>query len=97
MAACTTTDGIWSQVKNGGNANLSDQEFYGKAIDLMCQLAGAITSGGGAASGLTFTQAAGDPPLDGSVTTQGYKNTTSGVKFINVAWPVTAAPQWEQI
>lgn len=51
--------------------------------------------GGGGGGGLTFTSAAGIPPVDGSVTTQGYINTSSGAKYINVAWPSTASPNWQ--
>lgn len=56
-------------------------------------------NGGGGSGGLSnfFTFAAGAPPTDGSITTQGYWNTTDDTKYANTAWPDTAAPTWESM
>lgn len=50
--------------------------------------------------GLTFTDGVGPPAIDGSITTQGYRDVTDPnfpVLYLNTAWPVTAAPVWDQI
>jgi len=47
--------------------------------------------------GLTWEKGAGPPPTDGTVLKQGYKNTTTGVKYINLAWPDTANPEWDPL
>lgn len=54
-------------------------------------------SGGGGAGGfgVLFDEAAGAPPVDGSILKQGYIDTDTGVKYINTNWPDTAAPVWE--
>jgi hypothetical protein len=59
----------------------------------------AAGGGGGGAGGLIFTSGVGDPAIDGSIATQGYLDTSLSppAKYINVAWPVTAAPVWEAI
>lgn len=54
-------------------------------------------TGGGGVGGDFFTFAAGAPPEDGSITTQGYWNTTDDTKYANTAWPDTAAPTWESM
>lgn len=55
-----------------------------------------FTGGGTGAGGFTFTEAAGEPPEDGSITTQGYIDTDTTIKWINVNWPDTASPDWQQ-
>lgn len=56
----------------------------------------AYTGGGGGGSGSDFyTFGVGEPPIDGSVTTQGYWDTSTSLAYVNTAWPVTAAPTWE--
>lgn len=52
--------------------------------------------GGGGGGGINlWTKAAGNPPVDGSVTTPFYKNTTNGIKYANLA--SVAAPDWDTI
>lgn len=55
--------------------------------------------GGGGTGGLAnfFTFQAGAPPTDGSITTQGYWNTTDDTRFANTSWPNTAVPTWESM
>jgi len=49
----------------------------------------------GSGSGATlYTFAAGDPPVDGSILTQGFWDTGTGNHYINTNWPNTAAPTW---
>lgn len=53
-------------------------------------------SGGGGGGGLSgVTNAAGAPPVDGSVTTLVYRNTVTDQKYINVG--TVAVPVWEAI
>lgn len=70
---------------------LGPKELLAAAVQLLS------TGGGSGAGGITFTTAAELPPVDGSVTTQGYINSSTSVKYINVAWPDTASPDWQQI
>lgn len=52
--------------------------------------------GGGGEGGLGgVTVAAGDPPVDGSITTLFYKNATTGTKYINLG--TVASPDWDAI
>lgn len=48
---------------------------------------------GGGAGGITA--AAGDPPIDGSITTLFYKNTTTGAIYVNSG--SVAVPTWDSI
>jgi len=52
-----------------------------------------FATGMGAAATL-YTFGHGDPPTDGSITTQGYWDLDPGVHYINTAWPITAVPTW---
>ena len=65
--------------------------------DLLAAIVQLLFAGGGTgAGGFTFTTAAGEPPIDGSITTQGYVDSDSDIKYINIAWPDTASPNWRQ-
>lgn len=65
-------------------------------VKAVAHLAAYAGEGGGGSSEF-FTFAAGAPPEDGSITTQGYWNTTDDTKYANTAWPDTAAPVWESM
>jgi hypothetical protein len=73
------------------NWNDGRQPLLVKAAYWAEQLAGG--GGGGAVAGITV--APGDPPIDGSITTLFYKNSTSGVIFINAG--TVAVPVWDTI
>lgn len=53
-----------------------------------------IYASGSGTSATLYTFGSGDPPTDGSVTTQGYWDLVTGTHYINTAWPDTGTPTW---
>lgn len=53
-----------------------------------------IYASGTGTSATTYSFGSGDPPLDGSILTQGYWDLTTNVHYINTAWPDTGTPTW---
>lgn len=58
-------------------------------------LAKILDAGGGGVTGGGVTVASGPPPVDGSITTLFYKDSVSGIKYINLGTAV--APDWDVI
>jgi hypothetical protein len=63
-------------------------------IALLAQIV-AASGGGGSSGSASVTTASGAPPTDGSVTTMFYKDSASGMKYINTG--TVAVPTWEAI
>lgn len=63
-------------------------------LQLLCEISAAVGGGGGA--GILFTEGVGAPPVDGSILTQGYFDTSGPIKWINIDWPDIANPDWQQ-
>lgn len=67
----------------------------GDQLGVAAYLLDQINAGGGGGGAGGVTVAAGPPPVDGSITTLFYKDSTSGIKYINLG--TTAAPDWDVI
>jgi len=70
-------------------------KWYRKSTNLGTKTGWLEFSTGSSSGGIEFAEGPTDPPEDGTILKQGYKNTTTTVKFINTAWPNTASPVWE--
>jgi hypothetical protein len=64
-------------------------------LQLLCDIYTALSGGGGGTPLVGITSDAGDPALDGSITTLLYKDTDTNVKYVNTG--TIAVPTWEAL